>query len=508
MVHKRNYRYIDDHRAILHNTSLEKNILHYDLISPLHPPIKHTKKKKHIMTSFETCFNVDGSCFSLARVGRIIAVSRLQQLLQERQQGRRPNLKDMVLQQIELTEDILELLRKLGQELVWNSWKCIDCRNTFLNNNVNNNDDQNNNQSNNINPPNHSVLFEGAARMQVANFTSQTTNHFPRDATNFISLQTIISLNSTLTNLRIIHVEFTERMALEVAQGLGQTKTLQSLCFSGTRKIGRYMDILAEGLNNNTSLLYFDVGDCQLTDVPLAHLIESCKNHPNLQTLDISNNQCSTLGIQAVARDLLPHTKTLQILRLEMQRQRLDMSILGPAVAANSTLTTLNLANTHLNDADFRSVVDALCSNKTIRHINLSDNRNVTDEAVLYLAHRIPSFSSSLKILDIRKLQTRGSMQVLQAMAKGMELNYHLEFIRFNYWRHVQYTRQILYWANANRGGRVLLTKQDSVPLGVWPLLFERAQNKHYFAPLPCQSRLDNVYYMFRNAPFLWEHRN
>lgn len=450
-----------------------------------------TTQPLHHLT-FEKSLSLDGSTFTLARLGRLLAVTRLQKVIQEY-----PKITNLILQQMDLCESILDLLAKLACDRAWKSWKVVDCRI----------------RSSSVASDYPALAYlEQSNRVQIFMLQTTSTTTFSsreRPEVQFLPVGRLLhSKNSVLQYLRLSFHELDQVTALGLSQGLEQTTSLVDLCLSGTRRCGRHIELLCRGLQRNKTLTSLGMADCQLIDTCIADLVTALQGHATLQSLDLSNNSCAQQGLLAL-REMIVQTPNLHTLDLKMQRQRLDLSLFAPAFLQsnnnNSSLKKLGLSNTSLQDNDVICLVDALLHNTTLQDLDLSDNRNVSDVAVLHLALHLPRLH--LVTLNLRKLQNRGSESVLQAMAEGMRDNDTLQLLRIHYWRHVQYTRQILFCANANRGGRRLLRQQETVPLGVWPHVMERAFRKQYFCPLAQRAGIDNTYYLLRNAPVLWEWR-
>lgn len=437
--------------------------------------------------TFEKTLSLDGSTFTLARLGRFLAVTRLQKVLQEY-----PKISNLILQQMDLCEPILDLLAKLACDRAWKSWKVIDCHIP----------------SSSTAPDYPALLYLEQPNVQI--FVLQTTATFAsrrrqEETVQFLPVGRLLhSKNTALKYLRLSFHELDDVAALGLSQGLEQTTSLVDLCLSGTRRCGRHIELLCRGLLRNQTLTSLGMADCQFGDACIADLVTALQGHATLQSLDLSNNSCAERGLLSL-REMIAQTPNLHTLDLKMQRERLDLSLLAPALHSNTSLKKLGLSNTSLQDDDVTCLVDALLHNTTLQDLDLSDNRKVSDVALLHLARHLPRLN--LVTLNLRKLQNRGSKSVLQAMAEGMRDNDTLQLLRIHYWRHVQYTRQILFCANANRGGRRILRQQETVPLGVWPRVMERAFRKQYFCPLAQEAGIDNIYYLLRNAPVLWEWR-
>jgi hypothetical protein len=439
------------------------------------------------MTSLHSSdVSADGTTYTVARVSSSEeAASRLERLMNEF-----PLVTDLVLGHIVLDDAAVTILLELLKQRSWKSWKFIDCLHLV--------------GSTRSSSQEYCSSISEAMTMQ--RLVLQTTPAFEAGKINFMPLALLLSKNQALTSLRLCDHVCSELTASGLAVGLQHTSKLEELSLSGSRRCGAQIETLCRGLERNTSLKELHVGDCQLGDANIAELVTSLRNHPTLLTLNLSNNGCRNGGLQAIA-SLLEENGVLQALDLSLQRRRLDLSILSPALANNnnSVLKRLNLANTNLHDSDIQSLADALVQNLTLRDLNLSANMQVTVDGLVYFAERLPEMK--IQYLNLLKVGlTQSDPRAFAALSEGMEHNTHILLLRIHYWRHVQYTRSIQFFVNANRGGRCLLKVQAEIPRGLWPLVFARAFRHFYFCPLPQpQAPMDNIYYMLRNAPVLWE---
>ena len=443
-------------------------------------------------STFEEGLSPDGRKFALVRSGPQHAVTCLNKILQAHH-----NVQELMLQQIDLTPALIHLLAALGHDRKWTSWKFVDCRRV-----VEIDQDQSQSQQ----TKDDQAALNRLAQSNVLSLILQTTMAFSPQRKHFMNLEVFLSKNSTIRKLRIMYQRFSEYDARELAAGLHLSRTLNHLCLSGTKKLAREMPILVVGVRNNFSLRSFDIGDCSLNDTIMTELIEGIRSHPRLEELNLSNNSCGSNGLNKLSQWLLRSDCLLRSIDLKMQRgSRLNLveSNFSEALKHNKSLRTLVLSNTGLLDEDVISLIDALVKNATLKELNLSDNRRVSDPALLHLASNLPKLS--LRVLNLRKLENRGSLEVMKALSIGFCQNYELEWLKIHYWRHVQFTRLILFYANANRGGRRALQAKSQIPLPLWPKILERAQTVSYFLPIQQDAEANNLYHMIRNSPQLWE---
>jgi hypothetical protein len=415
----------------------------------------------------------DGRVFTAARLSSDQVVTQLNHL-----QAGYEGVNQIVLERIELNQRVARSLTSLLQsdKHSWISIKFVDCRQIL----------------------DEAEITALSRFIVVPRLFLQTTPNYPTNVDCFFPIESV----SRVKSIRICTHSFTEDMARRLSDGLVQTSTLEELSLSGSRRVGSMITILAQGMRENKSLRCLDLGDCQLHDSPMYELLTSLKGHPNLQKLDLSNNLLADQALQALTDSLLPNNKCLQMLDVSLQRNRLKMSILAPALANPATsLKQFYASNCRLEDEDVIVLVDALVENSALRDLDLSNNRQVTDAALIYLAARLPEIK--LNHLNLRKMKIKGSLPVMKALHEGMRRNTSLLLLRIYYWKHVQYAEQIQYFVNANRGGRQVLG--ESIPLGLWPLVFQRAHNQLYYCPLGQHAKVDAVYHLFRNASALWE---
>ena len=444
-------------------------------------------------SSFEESLSSDGKTFTVSRVSPMIAAAWLQRLLDEHY----PNVKELVLNQIEFRDrdntQTFTILSRLASTKNWKSWKFLDCPN--------------------LDHGRFSAAplddWNRLAQVNVQHLSLHTTNHYDASRMHVLDLDRLLYHNTCMKSLRICYNEFTQETAVRLSTGLAKTRTLQELSLSGSRRVGRFLEELLPGLSKNTSLETLKLEDCQLQNAAIATLVQALQNHPKLKTLGLASNDCHDLGLAKLNNNLLLMSSRLQSLNLRMQRRRLKLDLLTPALATNHTsLRSLLLSNTNLEDEDLMALVDALVKNSSLQELDISENRRISELSVLYLAYRLPQLN--LRFLSLRKLQKQESQNVMQALAQGISQNYTIHVLKIRYWRHVQYAKIILFYTNANLGGRRAL--KEPIPLSLWPFVFGGINSRMwYFTPLnpdPLLCKLDNIYHLLRNSPELWEQCN
>ncbi len=326
--------------------------------------------------------------------------------------------------------------------------------------------------------------------------TNQETSHF------------ILPLRgaSMVSSLRLCIRNFDENLSRTLATCLTTSTTLSELCLSGSRRCSAQVDILAQALQQNKSLEKLDLGDCQLNDDCMCRLVTALRGHPKLHLLDLSNNLFADQTLQAIADVLSDQECHLEALDLSLQRRSLNIALIAPALAQDPpSLKHLYISNCGLVESKTFPLIDALTQNQHLETLDISKNRQLTDNFLMYLAERLSGVK--LKTLNLLNLQPRcGSPAAMRAICEGLEHNTRMELLRILLWKELVPAMWIQLYINLNRGGRRAL--EEKIPLALWPLVLERAQSRIYYCPLLHQlnAKDDSIYHLLRNEPALWQH--
>jgi hypothetical protein len=222
-------------------------------------------------------------------------------------------------------------------------------------------------------------------------------------------LEVCISFIISLDNTAHLHLS---NLALE------QPFTLQSITFAkhllklqfDLMDLSQTIGTLCHCLPQNTSLETLIASRCGLNDHQLGALMGSLPDQ--LLELRIFGNTCRTQGLAAAAILMQEHNK-LQILDLSYQHltrnhqkkgrdeeddeDMFDISWLMAALMSNTTLITLDLDNTGIDDNQLRHIIQALCENTTLEEIQLNHNY-ITNDGVAALGARFPEMQGLKKI--------------------------------------------------------------------------------------------------------------
>ena len=181
-----------------------------------------------------------------------------------------------------------------------------------------------------------------------------------------------------------------------------------------------------------------------------------------------------------------------------------------------SRLQVLDLNGLGLEDDHFIAIVQALPAS----HVSKLDvgNNNIQSRAIIEFAKELPNIQP-LKSISLGPnpwlLETSGpqcsaqSEECWTALVEGMMGNFSVEELdAFSlvevsaYYPHIQL---LMHFLNLNRAGRHILVTSDSIPVGLWPHVLERAGKTITYHPHQTfdlqRIRVNAVYFMVQNCP-------
>jgi hypothetical protein len=346
----------------------------------------------------------------------------------------------------------------------------------------------------------------------VANFEHlylQTNRQVPHAISQYILP---IRGATKVSKLRLFIHHLDESLIRLLARCLSITKCTVKKLFLASGRCDFQAEMLAEAFQSNTSLENLRL---QLHGWEPAHqhegvyfLFRALHGHPKLQELAISKSDLSDWTLQAL-NDMIAHPNSpLEVVDLQTRHDPLAISLLAPAIAHNPpSLQQLKLSYCGLVDDQVFPLIDALTQNTHLETLTMSFNPELTDAFLIYLGHRRPRIRlTSLNLMYLHP--SNGSAIAVETIFAGLRENTHLTIFLLEDCEGSFSAPRFLYYLNMNRGGRRAL--EERVPLTLWPLLLERAQNCSYFRLVSGQSygKLDSMYYLLRNQPALWQQSN
>jgi Ran GTPase-activating protein (RanGAP) involved in mRNA processing and transport len=165
-------------------------------------------------------------------------------------------------------------------------------------------------------------LAEGVRKSVSIAMLSLPSNNFGNSGTQAIGVA--LTVTSTITHLNLSSCGITAADAAHLAEGVGKCGSLTTLNLWVNNLGNSGTQTLVAALKVTSTLTSLDLKDCGITSVDVAHLSEGVGKSVSLATLILKDNRIGDSGAQA----------------------------LGVALAATSTLTSLNLGLCGITAAD------------------------------------------------------------------------------------------------------------------------------------------------------------
>ena len=162
--------------------------------------------------------------------------------------------------------------------------------------------------------------------------------------------------------------------------------------------------------------------------------------------------------------------------------------------------------NGRFTQIDFEPIYTALASNTRLKVLNISRNAlRLGDEFQYEALAAALETNSSLISLDIRgsdHLDHTAARYFFDALSKNRSLHSTL-YTGCNsnwYWMHQANRTNLQFYPHLNYSGRNLLSRCNSIPLGLWPLIFGRV-NKTATSSLYMAQDIPSVLYHMLRCP-------
>eukprot|EP00980_Cylindrotheca_fusiformis_P028961 scaffold22680_cov107-Cylindrotheca_fusiformis.AAC.30 len=238
--------------------------------------------------------------------------------------------------------------------------------------------------------------------------------------------------------------------------------SLRSCCFLGEDTFQELVD----GLASLEPLTTVNLSYCSLTDRDITYLVDKLKNHPSLECLHIGGNDCiSQDSAEAIAGWLSDESCKLKDLNLRalwtgfseegLVQRFVDLTNLFHSISGNRTLQSLTLSECSLGSMDLESLCSALKQHLHLVFLDIGDN----------------PFSES------------GAKALLELIRDGS----CIESVRFeNHFLSYRCAGSVKLFARWNYLSRRIVDNCSTLPLSLWPKVFERLQSD-------CKGRYDST---------------
>lgn len=225
-------------------------------------------------------------------------------------------------------------------------------------------------------------------------------------------------------------------------------------------------------------------------------LVESLANATTLQMLSIKDMDLPSFGLVSplMLADIFRPGGEDIILRLLRNPQ--------------CRLQELSLSNMHMEDHQFMAIVEILPTTK-LEVLNVDGNK-IQCQGILALAAQLPNIKC-LKVVGLGgnpwETVGEGLEQCWAALLEGLLENFSVESLSARECSPLL-AKSVHYQCNLNRAGRRILATPNSVPIGLWPLILERAGNDKYHLDENCSDyelsvrkyRTESIYFFLQNS--------
>lgn len=360
---------------------------------------------------------------------------------------------------------------------------------------------------------------------EVIKACSSKTNHFaftgsvpiahnPRYSLDVECMQALGNTLKESTSLTVLSLKGTrlDRGSLEaLGNGLGNSQALETLQLSHCAMEVADVYLLAAGLQRNQHLTALSMAHCKIGAAPLSEestnelclVLEGLVDHPTLQVLNLFGMYCTDRAMDALSNMLRAPRSALWHLGLKNNVRhpddKLRVNNLFQAIGENTALTYLQVSGNNVDDQDMEQLAETITvSNKTLRGLNLTAN-NIGDAGIQSFASRLPDMRG-LRFLDLQRNPFTETSKA--AIISALKENSELERLDLD----GKFDETKAYYLGLNKGGRRLLQSENSIPLGLWPLVLERTNRLPFSRSLP-HAHLDVLYNLVK-GPALFQTRN
>ena len=176
--------------------------------------------------------------------------------------------------------------------------------------------------------------------------------------------------------MRILNIRYTSldsKCVSKLSEILKTNKTIKTLDLRSSSLTGGIKQVTDSLFNNKTleQLVLFNVTD--ITDEDITHLSTMLSSNTTLKVLELYNCNITDNGVRYICEGLTKN-QTLTELDIGGNRQitSVSTSTIADLIQTTTSLTTLYLYNTSLNNDDIKTICTSLNKNTTIRKLHLS----------------------------------------------------------------------------------------------------------------------------------------
>ena len=176
-----------------------------------------------------------------------------------------------------------------------------------------------------------------------------------------------------MRSLYIQHTSLDSKCVSILSEILKTNKTIKKLWLHSSSLTGGIKQVSDSFFNNKTLEKLWLYNVTGITDEDMTHLSTMLATNTTLKELWLSNCNITDNGVRYICEGL---TKNQTLTKLDISDNRqitsVSTSTIADLIQTTTSLTTLYLYNTSLNNDDIKTICTSLTKNTTIRKLHLS----------------------------------------------------------------------------------------------------------------------------------------
>jgi hypothetical protein len=266
---------------------------------------------------------------------------------------------------------------------------------------------------------------------------------------------------------------------------------------------------ISDGFHQCPSLEQLHFKNCLLSDSDVGWIANNLVSHPSLKALTLDDLDWGPQGLESLG--VLLNKDRLEHLSLNAQfdyhSKREEIKILAEALKGNANLKELDLSRNHIGDEALKILTSTLGSCPCrIERLDLGHNRITGQGLEAFASVQISSCLKYLHLDNNRFNSEDGDGVARRHLLETLQLNHQLGQIENRRSRSGRCPPDVRHLLDLNWCGRVLLGKNISVPLSIWPLVLERANAMVSEESDKEQRRANAIWHLLQGPALMQRH--
>lgn len=235
--------------------------------------------------------------------------------------------------------------------------------------------------------------------------------------------------NMTLKHVTLNHTTY----GSDSLHYLQHTKAVQELIIKDMQFSSSDLDALDVILKSNSQLHHLALNTTNLGQIDSRIIFERLKACPNINRLELSDNNFSRLNVDELCDYI--SSPSCPLILLDLTRNAYmdkEMGKIALALATNTKLEQLIIDNNYIEDGGIQAIISLLKNNPIITSLSMSDNCRVcpSDETIEMLCSLIRDPYCHLQELNFNQFT---SFHQLEMLTNAILQNRSIRHVSFNY---------------------------------------------------------------------------